>query len=76
MQTEIVLVDIGAFGIIKKGLDNYVEKIAVSISFTEIQKITLLETAHILNKVLSIINSLLPKDYGLVPGQKHQQQQQ
>ena len=76
MQTESVLVDIGVIGIIKKGLDKYVEKIPVSISFTEIQKITLLETAHILNKVLSVINSLVPEDYGLVPGQKHQQQQQ
>ena len=54
METETIPVVIGAFGVIKKGLEKYVDKIPNKASINELQKITLLGTAHILRKVLSI----------------------
>ena len=45
---------IGALGVIKKGLEKYVDKIPGTVSIDELQEITLLGTAHILRKVLSI----------------------
>ena len=47
MKTE------GALGLIKKGLQKHTEKIPGAININELQKITLLGTAHILRKVLS-----------------------
>ena len=54
MEKETIPVVIGAFGVIKKGLEKYVDKIPGKASINELQKITLLGTAHILRKVLSI----------------------
>ena len=54
MQTETVPVVIGALGVIKKGMDKCIERIPGSVNINELQKITLLGTAHILRKVLSI----------------------
>ena len=48
-----VLVVIGALGVIKKGLDEQTGKIPGSINISELQKIMLLGTAHILRRVLS-----------------------
>ena len=54
MKTQIVPVIIGALGVIKKGIDKEICKIPGNINVTELQKITLLGSAHILRKVLSI----------------------
>ena len=45
---ETVPVVIAALGIIKRGLDKYMERIPGSVNLSELQKITLLEMAHIL----------------------------
>ena len=52
--TETMPVVIGALGVIKKGLEKYVDKIPGTVSIHELQKITLLGTAHILRRALSI----------------------
>lgn len=54
MKTETLPVIIGALGVIKKGLEKYTEKIPGNVCIYELQKITLLGTAHILRRVLSI----------------------
>ena len=54
MKTTTIPVVIGAPGVIKKGMRSNIEKIPGKISLEELQKITLLGTAHILRKVLSI----------------------
>ena len=54
METETIPLVIGALGVIKKGLEKYVDKIPGTASSNELQKITFLGTAHILRKVLSI----------------------
>ena len=51
MGTETIPIVIGALGIIKKGLEKYVDKIAGTVCIEELQKTTLLGTAHILRKV-------------------------
>ena len=53
LKTETVSVVIGAIGQVKKGLGKYVEKLPGNINIEELQKISLLDTAHILRKVLS-----------------------
>ena len=53
MRTETIPVIIGALGAIKKGLETYLGRIPGQISIGELQKITLLGTAHILRRVLS-----------------------
>ena len=53
MSTETVLVVTGALGVIKKGLEEQTGKILCSINISELQKIMLLGTAHILISVLS-----------------------
>ena len=42
MGTETITVVIGALGVIKKGLEKYVDKIPGTVSIDELQKITLL----------------------------------
>ena len=74
MRTETIPVIIGALGAIEKGLETYLGRIPGQISISELQKITLLSTAHILRRVLSAKNwlpfsasgpwfGLGPKDY-------------
>ena len=53
MRTETIPVVIGALGAIKKGLETYLGRILGQISISELQKIILLGTAHILRRVLS-----------------------
>ena len=53
MRTETIPVIIGALGAIKKGLETYLGRIPGQLSISELQKITLLGTAHILRRVLS-----------------------
>ena len=54
MKTTTIPALIGALGVIKKGMRSNIEKIPGKISSEELQKITLLGTAHILRNVLSI----------------------
>ena len=54
MKTTTVPVIIGAFGLVKKGTENYIAKIPGNIRITELQKPVLLGTAHILRRTLSI----------------------
>ena len=49
-----VPVVIGALGVVKKGIEKHVDKIPGNINITELQKIALLGSSHILRKVLSI----------------------
>ena len=49
-----VLVVMGALGNIKKDMENYTNKIPGNINIHELQKITLLSTAHLLRPVLYI----------------------
>ena len=51
----IIIIVIGALGVIKKGSEKFISEIpAGNIDLQEIQKTTLLGTAHVLRKVLSI----------------------
>ena len=54
MKTEIIPVVMGALGVIKKGSEKFIGKIPGNINLQEILTTTLLGTAHILRKVLSI----------------------
>ena len=54
MKTEIIPVVMGALGVIKKGSEKFISEIPGNINLQEIQKTTLLGTAHILWKVLCI----------------------
>ena len=54
LKTTTVLEVMGALGTIKKKMENYTNKIADNINIHELQKITLLSTAHLLRRVLSI----------------------
>ena len=69
MRTETIPVIIGALGAIKKGLETYLGRIPGQISISELQKITLLGTAHILRRVLSSY-PLAPQNHGLVSALK------
>ena len=54
VKTITVPVVIGALAVIKKGIENHINKIPRNINITEMQKMTLLGSSHILRKVLSI----------------------
>ena len=54
MGTGKTPVVICAIGVVKKGLGKYVDKIPGTFNIDKLQKITLLETAHILREVVSI----------------------
>ena len=54
LKTIIVPVVIGALGVVKKGIRKHIDKIPGKINITELQKIALLGSSHILRKVLSI----------------------
>ena len=53
-KTTTVPVVMGALNTIKKDMENYSNKIPGNINIHELQKITLLSTAHLLRRVLSI----------------------
>ena len=50
MRTKIVPVIIGALETIRKGLDQNLQLIPAHLSATELQKFTLISTAHIISK--------------------------
>jgi len=55
LKTIAVPVVIGALiGVVKKGIKKHIDKIPGKINITELQKIALLGSSHILQKVLSI----------------------
>ena len=54
LKTTAIPVVIGALGIVAKFAPNYVPQIPGAPSLTELQKITIMGTAHILRKVLSM----------------------
>ena len=54
LKTITVPVVIGALGVVKKGIEKHIDKIPGKINITELQKIALLGSSHILRKVLSI----------------------
>ena len=69
MRTETIPVIIGALGAIKKGLETYLGRIPGQLSISELQKITLLGTAHILRRVYIKLKTgypLVPQDHGLI----------
>ena len=53
-KTKIILVVIGALGMIKKGTQNFIVQIPGNHSLQEMQKNVLTSTVHILRKVLLI----------------------
>jgi len=52
VRTKIVPVITGALGTIKKGLDQNIQLLPGHPSAIELQKVTLMSTAHIICKVL------------------------
>ena len=54
MKTQTAPVVIGALGVIKKGIEKHINKIRRNINITELEKITLLGSAHTLKKLLSM----------------------
>ena len=54
LKITTVPVVMGALGTIKKDMESYSNKITGNINIQELQKITLLSTAHLLRRVLSI----------------------
>ena len=53
-KTTIVPVVMGALGTIKKDMEKYANKMPGNINIHELQKITLLSTAHLLRRDRSI----------------------
>ena len=66
MKTTTVLLVIGALGVIKKGVNEYLG-IPGSSMIGQMQKITLLGIVHILRKVLSLHDCYIPQVYGTYP---------
>ena len=64
MKTNVILVATGALGLIRKGINRYVEQIPGNIRVEELQKTVLLGTAHLLRRTLSMT---YPQDHGLIP---------
>ena len=54
MKIIVILVVVGAFGIIRKGMVENIKKVSETASVTEIQKISMLGSAQILRKVCSV----------------------
>ena len=54
LKTITVPVVIGAVGVVKKGIEKHIDKIPGKINISELQKIALLGSSHVLRKVLSI----------------------
>ena len=53
-KTRIIPVVVGALGLLKKGIDRYIDTIPGNINIYEVQKTALLGTANIIRKVLAI----------------------
>ena len=53
-KVEVILIIIGATGIVEKGIQSYLQKIPENNNLYNLQRSAILGTAHILRKVLSI----------------------
>ena len=60
LKRTTVLVVMGALGTITKDMENYTNKIPGNINIHELQKITLLSTAHLLRQVETLLASQSP----------------
>ena len=67
METETIPVVIEVLGVIKKGLEKYVDRIPGTTGIRELQKINLLGTnsPHPQKGPVNQVNSLVPKVHGL-----------
>ena len=65
MKTNVIPVGIGALGLIRKGINRYVNQIPGNIRVDELQKTVFLEAAHLLRGTLSMT---WPQDHSLIPG--------
>ena len=67
METETIPVVIGALGVIKKGLEKYVDRIPGTTGTSKLKKITLLGTnsPHPQKGPVNQVNSLVLKVHGL-----------
>uniref|UniRef100_A0A0L8FLB2 Uncharacterized protein n=1 Tax=Octopus bimaculoides TaxID=37653 RepID=A0A0L8FLB2_OCTBM len=54
LSTTIIPVVIGGLGMIKKGAEKYIKQLPGNSNLCELQKITLMGTAHLLRKALSV----------------------
>ena len=54
MNTTTIPVVLGDLGLVKKGMQKYINNIPGNISIQEAQKCVLLGTAHVLRRILSI----------------------
>ena len=54
LKTITVHVVIGTLGVVRKGIEKYIHKIRGKINVTELQKIALLGSSHILRRIISI----------------------
>ena len=54
MKTEVIPVFVGALGTIKKGMVENIKRVSERANVTETQKISMLESARILRKVLNV----------------------
>ena len=52
MKTKTITVIAGVLGVMKKGIQQYLNEIPRNLSLAEIQKIVLNSTAHILRRTL------------------------
>ena len=52
MKTKTITVIAGVLGMMKKGIQKYVNEVPRNLSLAEIQKIVLNSTAHILRRIL------------------------
>ena len=57
-KTTVTLLVIGALGIIRKGVNRYVERIPGNIKVEEMQKIVPLGTAHITDIKIALLGTL------------------
>ena len=54
LEARVIPVVVGALGLLKQGTSDYMDSIPGKPNLSEVQKITLTSTAHILRKVLSM----------------------
>ena len=66
MGTETIPVVIGALGVIKKGLEKYVDKIPGTVSIDELNYSSGI-SSHFEKGSVNEVNSLVPKAHGLDP---------
>ena len=61
MKTEVIPEFVGALGTIKKGMVENIKRVSERANVTETQKISMLESARILRKVLNVLSELMTR---------------